>query len=245
MTSPRLLLLAAVTGPLAAVAAVVPFRRDIANTNAALVLVLVVVAVAAGGDRRAGVLATVCAGLSFDLFLTQPYQSLAIAEQVDAETTSLLVLIGVAVTELAVWGRRQQAEVSRRAGYEQGISTVVQGVSDKASPSVVIDQVCAQITQILDLHRCRFDYGHGVLGGNHPRLQPDGQVEVDGTACDVDRYGLPHQRDIEFLLHGDHGYRGRFVMTAVPGSRPSMTQRLAAVTLAERAGAALAGHRPE
>ena len=48
-------------------------------------------------------------GVWFDFFLTEPYLRLTIADSDDIETTVLLVLIGVAVTEIALWGHRQQA----------------------------------------------------------------------------------------------------------------------------------------
>jgi len=243
MSRQRVLMVVAVLAPLVAVAAVVPFRASIANTNAALFLVLVVVAVAANGMRWAGAVAALSAGVWFDFFLTQPYQELTITNRADIETTLLLLLVGIAVTELAVWGRRQQAEVSRRAGYEQGILAAVESISDEASSGTVIGQVCDQLTRILHLQGCRFDYAEGVVGGDHPRLRADGQVEVHGATCDVERFGLPTDHDIELLLTSDTGYHGRFVMTASPDSHPSLAQRLAALTLAERANAALAGHR--
>lgn len=243
MTRPRVVGAVGLLGPLLAVAILVPFRDSVANTNAALLLVLLVVAVAALGDRRAGVLAAVSSGVWFDFFLTQPYQRFAITKRGDLETTVLLLAVGVAVTELAVWGRRRQAEVSRLLGYEEGIRAATESISDGASTQVVIAQVCEQLCRVLGLRECRFDYGAGVFGGNHPRLRPDGQVEVEGVVCDVERLGLPMGHDIELLLMGEAGYRGRFVMKPNLGARPTLEQRLAAVTLAARANAALVAGR--
>ena len=98
-----------------------------------------------------------------------------------------------------------------------------------------------QLTRLLQLQSCRFDYGTGVLGGRHPRLRSDGQVEIGGAIYDVDRLGLPAREEIELLVTTGPQYRGRFLMTPGPASRPSLAQRLVAVTLAEHAGAALAG----
>jgi hypothetical protein len=55
--------------------------------------------------------------------------------RVDIETTVLLLVIGVAVTGLAVWGRRQYVAASRRAGYLDGISAAAQAVAVGGSPS--------------------------------------------------------------------------------------------------------------
>jgi hypothetical protein len=59
---------------------------------------------------------------------------------------------------------------------------------------------------------------------------------------DVERDGLPSDREIELLLSSGAGYRGPFLLSAHPDSRPSLAQRLVAVALADRAGATLAEH---
>lgn len=86
-------------------AVLVPFRHSFANTDAALLLVAGVVAVAALGNRPGGWLAAVSAGIWFDFFLTKPYEHFSITSRTDIETTVLLLVVGVGVTELAVWGR--------------------------------------------------------------------------------------------------------------------------------------------
>ena len=65
-------------------------------------------------------------------------------------------MIGVAVTELAVWGRRQHAAASRRAGYLDGISAAAQAVAAGGSASELIKQVSRQLTELLSLLTCRF-----------------------------------------------------------------------------------------
>jgi Domain of unknown function (DUF4118) len=242
-TRDRTAVLAAVVGPLALAAVLAPFRGSFANTDAALVLVLMVVAVAANGYRLAGVVAALSAGIWFDFFLTAPYETFAINDRADIETTVLLLLVGSAVTELAVWGRRQQAEASRQAGYFAGIQDAADAVASGTSPTMVIDQVCDQLTRIFGLRRCRFDYGRGVVGGDRPRLRQDGQVAWRGGVYDVEHDGLPSDRDIELLLSSGADYRGAFLLSANPDSHPSLAQRLVAVALADRAGATLAEHQ--
>ena len=124
----RLAVLAGLLAPLALAGALVPFRDSIPNTDAALAMILVVVAVAANGNRLAGYLAAVSTAVWFDFFLTRPYERFTINRQTDIETTVLLLVIGVAVTELAVWGRRQQTAASRRAGYLDGMRLTGKGV---------------------------------------------------------------------------------------------------------------------
>src|SRR5690242_1608114 len=156
--------LAGLAAPLALAAILVPFRSGFPNTDAALALILVVVAVAANGYRPAGYLAAVSAAVWFDFFLTRPYEQFTITRRADIETTILLLVIGVAVTEIAVWGRRQHTAASRRAGYLDGINAAAQAVASGASPSAVIDQVASQLMQVLSLKSCRFQYGAAGLG---------------------------------------------------------------------------------
>jgi len=127
-------MLAGVVAPLALAALVIPFRGGSPNTGAALALILVVVAVAANGYRPAGYLAAVSAAAWFDFFLTRPYERFTITRREDIETTLLLLVIGVAITEIAVWGRRQHAAASRRAGYLDGINAAAQAAAAGASP---------------------------------------------------------------------------------------------------------------
>src|SRR5215469_14312041 len=95
--------------PLVLMAVLIPFRESLPNTDAALALVLVVVGVAAAGHRPAGVLAAVSAAVWFDFFLTVPYEEFTITRRADLETTVLILAVGIAVTEMAVRGRRQHA----------------------------------------------------------------------------------------------------------------------------------------
>lgn len=126
LTRDRVAVLAALLLPLAVCALLALFRDSFQNTDAALVLVLVVVAVAANGNRPAGVLAALSAAVWFDFFLTAPYGRFTIDRRLDVETTVLLLAVGVAVTELAAWGRRKAAEASGQAGYLAGIRAAIE-----------------------------------------------------------------------------------------------------------------------
>src|SRR5215469_9514009 len=101
---------------------------------------LVVMAVAVNGYRLSGVLAALSTAVWFDFFLTQPYGRFTITWRTEIEKTVLLLVIGVAVTEISVVGRRQHAAASRRAGYVDGICGAAPTVVAVASPSAAIDQ---------------------------------------------------------------------------------------------------------
>jgi K+-sensing histidine kinase KdpD len=229
--------------PLALTAVLVPFRSSFANTDAALALILLVVAVAAAGNRLAGYLAAISAAAWFDFFLTRPYEQFTITRAADIETTVLVLVIGMAVTEIAVWGRRQNASAGRRAGYLDGINDAARAVAAGDSPSVVIEQISAALVQLLSLRSCQFQYG--VAGIGRPaRLQPDGEVLVNGLPYDVELGGLPTSTGIELLVESGGRLQGRFLMQADPTARPTREQLLVAVALADQAGAALTASLP-
>jgi len=237
LTRDRLAVLAALAAPLAVCAAMTLVRDTFANTDAALVLVLVVVAVAANGNRVAGVLAAVSAAVWFDFFLTRPYGHFTITRRSDIETTVLILAVGILVTELAVWGRRKAALASGQAGYLSGIRAATEAAS-RGGSAMIVGDVADQLTQLLGLHSCHFEYG--VAGvGNPARLRQDGEVEWHREPWNVEERGLPHDVDIELIVESGGRLMGRYLMRAAANSHPTQTQRFVAVTLAAQVGGVL------
>jgi K+-sensing histidine kinase KdpD len=235
-------LLAALAAPLALSAVLIPFRGSFPNTDAALALVLVVVAVAAAGYRLAGIVAAISAVVWFDFFLTVPYERFTITRSTDIETTVLLLAVGVAVTEIAVRGRKQHAAAARRAGYLDGINAAAQAVATGSQSQLVVEQVCAELTRLLSLTACRFQDGAAGIG-HPPRLLRSGQVVFSDQEWDPALGGLPSGMDTELLAEAGGLLQGRFLLTPGPRTRPTREQLLVAVALADQAGAALAGGR--
>src|SRR5438874_13172847 len=85
-----------------AAALLVGVRGEIANANVALVLVVCIVLGAVTGGRAAGVAAALVAAASFDFFHTRPYNSLKMTDGNDIIATLLLLVVGLAVGEIAV-----------------------------------------------------------------------------------------------------------------------------------------------
>ena len=221
-----------------------PFREHFDNANAALVLVVVIVAVAAFGIRLAGVIAAVSSALWFDFFLTLPYDSFRIDNSNDVEQAGLLLVIGIAVTQIAIWGRRQQAEASRRRGYLDGVITTSQAVATGASADDLIEQVRAELTAVLGIDGVKFIAGSKQTAA--PRLNPDGSVTRGAHVLKVERDGLPTNAEIELTIQHAGETRGRFLLTAASRiARPDLEQRLVAVALADQVGAALSSGRSE
>lgn len=162
----RLALGAALIGPLLVALALVPFRTNLSNTNAPLVLVVVVVAVAAaGGNRLGGGLAALSAAAWFDFFLAQPYQRFTIDDADGIETAVLLLIVGLMVSQLAGRVRRLKVVTVTDAAHLARLHGTADLAQSTASPDAVVDHVRGELTDLLQLCDCRFEYGT-LLG--HP-----------------------------------------------------------------------------
>jgi hypothetical protein len=225
--------------PLVACGILALFRDSVANTNAALGLVLLVVAAASTGIRLAGIVAALSSAAGFDYFLTEPYNTLNISVRADIETAVLLLLVGAAVTEVALWGRREQARASQEQGYLDGVlSTAATVAAGRSSSRELIDQVCRQIVEILQIDDCSFDPG---TRSGLPTLDPGGTVARHGRTINVARQGLPFDSRIALMVRSGGVTYGHFLLTASTRVvRPSQEQLRVAVTLANQVGAALA-----
>lgn len=131
----------ALAGPLAASAVLLPFRASWSNTNAALLLVVVVVAVAAAGNRLAGAMAAVGAAVWFDFFFTLPYYRLTIRSGGDVTTAVLLLVTGLAVSQLAGWARKLKIVAVTGAGYLESMHGTAALAQASRSPEAVAEYV--------------------------------------------------------------------------------------------------------
>ena len=235
--------LLAVGGPFVACLALIPWRTDLANTDLALVLVLVVVAVAATGRRLAGITAAASAAVWFDFFLTRPYEQFTITARQDVETTVLLLLVGLAVTEIAHRGRRHLERAAAQTGHLEGLRLAAEAVSgDGTDRAPLIDHVRTQLIDLLGASACRFVEGTGDPG---PFLAADGLLVWGEQIWDVDHVGLPVQvaTVVPAVAHGRTV--GRFLVTAAPDTRPPLAQRRLAVALANLVAVTLAPGAPQ
>jgi K+-sensing histidine kinase KdpD len=216
-------------------------RGSVPSTTAAIALVLPVVAAAATGIRVAGITAALVAAAGFDYFLTEPFHQFRIADPTDLETAVLLLLVGTAVSELAVWGHRQLSRASREQGYLDGLLDTAGAVAaGSATASEVINLVADQITTVLRIDACRFDPTPDFGG---PELTADGTVTRNGRTLNILRHGLPTDATIALKVRNGGSVYGHYLLTAATRvSRPSPSQLQFAVLLADQIGAALATH---
>jgi len=236
----QVVLVCAVLGPLLVAALLHALEDRVTTTTAALILVLLVVAAAASGLRSAGILAALSAGAWFDFFLTEPYGSFKVGNSDDIQATVLLLVVGLAVSEIALWGRRQEARASRRAGYLAGVFGTADIVATSgSSPDALIERVRQQIVSILDIDSCRFEQP-GAEIRSATRLNHDGSVTRRGAEIDVDRQGLPTDDLIVLDVSQGNALRGRFALAASTRVvRPTVEQRRVVVLLADQVAAAL------
>ncbi|MFF1570761.1 SpoIIE family protein phosphatase [Streptomyces sp. NPDC058293] len=109
-------LLAAAAVPLAVCLLLRPVREALSDANVALILMLVVAVVAASGNRGAAVFAALSAAVWFVFFFATPYGSfIHIQDRDEAIIAGLLLVVGLAVSQLA-----------RRYNREHAIATTLQ-----------------------------------------------------------------------------------------------------------------------
>jgi K+-sensing histidine kinase KdpD len=228
--------LAAFGLPLVVAVVLVPFRHDIANTAAALLLVMVVVGVAAFGDRRAGWIAAASSGIWFDYFLTRPYERFSILATRDVETTIALFVVGLAVTEIAVRSRRHFAVAWAEGNYLALIHDLSDLVATGGSRDAVLAAAREDLIELLGLRECRFEETEATAV--RAQLRRNGEVELGDERFDVGNNGLPAGA-IELVVQSQGHVYGSFVMEAGEHRGVSIEQRIVALLLADQVGAAM------
>jgi hypothetical protein len=149
----------------------------------------------------------------------------------------LLLAVGLAVTEIAVRARRHHRDSVIEAAYVTALHTTAELVASGRPGPEVTEHVITYLKATLALQACRYE-DHTFLG-RPPRLQPDGQITWNGARWDIGRHGLPGD-EIELYVRGGGHAIGRLMLTARPGTAPSLEARRVAVTLADQLGQSLA-----
>jgi K+-sensing histidine kinase KdpD len=230
----------AAAAPLLAAALLSLVRSDLTAATDVLVLVALVVLFSATGIRAAGLAAALSAVVWFDVFLTQPYGSLAINDPDDLEAAALLLVIGGVVTETALWGQRQQAALSKQLGYVDGVLATAESIALRDQGTEEVTSAVAQrIREVLNLDACTFAPG-GRMDPSAPTLQHDGSLTQGDRELNVDRDGLPVDSTVVLPVRWAGEVRGRFLLTAASHvARPTSQQRRVAVLLADQVAGAL------
>ncbi len=222
--------------PMAVAAALIPGRTHLDAADNALVLVVVIVAVATTGRRTAAVLAALASALAFDFFLTRPYESFRISSDQNLITELLLLVVGLAVGELAARGRAHRADASARTSELALLHSVTELAASGRDSRVVIGAAEAELHELLGLKDCTFT--RRDPGPIAARVTPEGDLTVGEESWNTADLGLPTKR-VDLPVRGGGWLVGHFVLTPSPG-RPVLHQQLVvAVTIADQVGASL------
>lgn len=176
---------AGAVAPLAVAGALVPLRNSIDNANIALLLAATVVVVASSGHRAATLLAAISGTVWFDVLHTHPYGSLSMSRGDDIVTAVVLLVVGVAVGELAIRNRRHVAASVKTREEIVRLHAVAQLVARGDVSEHVVSTVADELRRLLYLRDCRFEPGPTVQGIRpRARLERNGEVAF-GELCGV------------------------------------------------------------
>jgi K+-sensing histidine kinase KdpD len=234
----RLIALAASAAvPVAVSLVLVPVRGHVPNATVALVLAVVVAILATVGTRCLSAVAAVSASIGFDVFHTRPYGSLTINRAQDIETTVLLLAVGLVVGQLAA-RNRQHRHLAAETSFDIGrIHAVAEMVASGAPVDQVILAVEYELNDLLGLRSSRFDPAFAERSG--PFVERQGAITWGNLQWEYATSGLPAHEITLIVQH--QGYPlGRYVLAPLPGKRVTEDQLVAAVALADQAGAAIA-----
>ena len=217
----------------------VPFRDTLGSQNVALILMAAVVAVSATGRRLAAITAAVSSAVWFDFFLTQPYYSFAIDRHEDIISVVLLIAAGLIVSQVAIWGRRQQHHAERTISEVSAVRAIAEMVATEEPHDLVIMTAAFWLKELLHLRDCRYDDGPNLDG--EAEISPDGTVHVGSLRWAAGTQGLPGP-DVRLAVRLGDGVVGSFVLEPTPGEPVSEDRLFTATAIADEVGASYAVH---
>jgi K+-sensing histidine kinase KdpD len=233
---PVLVLVAAVVAPVALALAFIPFRNQVPAATVALGFAVLVSLLAATGTRLSALIAAVSAALCYDVAFTQPYGSLEITHPQDIATTGLLLVGGLIVGQLSARNRSHRTLAVQQREDLAHVQAIAELMAAGAAPEEVVEAVAEELRSLLGLRECWFDTSRPERPS--PTIDRNGNVSWGRIWWGVDTLGLPGK---EITVEVEHDVRrlGRYVLVAEAGTKVRRDQLLAAVTLADQAGAAL------
>ncbi len=185
----------------------------------------------------AAAVAALVSALSFDFFLTRPYQSFRITRHSDLITEILLVVVGLAVGELAARGRRHRDAAWQGRHQMELLHSVTELTATGRDPHVVAAVAADELRELLFLRDCHFTAHH--LNGVTARIMPSGEVTVGNEHWSTGDLGLP-TRSVDLPVRSGGWLLGHFLLTPTPGRPVSPDRLLVAVAIADQVGVALA-----
>ena len=226
--------------PILVAVALIPFRDDLGQ-SAALVMIIPVIAVALlAGAGPAGV-AAVSAGTSFGVLLTRPYGEFAIHHGADVVATITLLGVGLVVGVMAVREQRYASRAALRRDELERLVAFAERSAGTDDPGALVDDAADHIRSLLQLERC--EWHAGSHRGDLPLLLDDGQIMGYLQDLPADRSQLP-ATGAELLAQTPDTEVGSFRLIPVPGTTTSVEQRRTAAAIANLLALALARTAP-
>jgi K+-sensing histidine kinase KdpD len=223
--------------PVGVAAAWIPVRADLPNTAAALLVVLAVGVASAAGGRAALLIGSLSGTAAFDVFDTSPYGQLLITRSRDVVTAIALLVAGLLVGELCIRLKMYRLIAARRAADFAVMSAAAGLMAFGEDADVVVRALAGELQSRLDLADCEFEYG--PPSGARLCVSRDAQLVQLSEAAPVSSAS-----EVDLPVWLGTSVVGRYRLT-LSSSRPSRDRLLAAVGIAEQAGAALAGSHPD
>jgi K+-sensing histidine kinase KdpD len=228
-------LLAGVIAPVAVAVACIPLEGSMSAASVALVLVVPVVAVAVSGRRSAAVLAAVAAAAAFDFIYTEPRRSLAVADANDVILIATLLVVGVAVAQMASWALRERTTADRMTSDVAILRSVAELISMGEDQEIVAMTSAYWLRELLQLRDCRLAK---VDDPTSPaRISTTGEVLVGHLRWAPEHQGLPGP-EIDLPLHREGVVVGRFILQPTVGVAVQPDRLFTAAALADLVGSA-------
>jgi hypothetical protein len=193
--------------------------------------------VATTGHRWAAAVCAVASALAFDLLLTRPYGSFRISRTSDLVTELLLLVVGLAVGDLAARGRTQRVAAWQGRRHLAVLHNMTGMAAAGRDPDDVVRAAGVELIRLLGLRSCTFRRSESGLVA---QVGPDGEVRLGAVVWATEDLGLPH-RGVDLPVRSAGRVLGHFVLLPVPGTRVGRESLEVAVDVADQVGAALAG----
>ena len=228
--------LAAVVLPVLVAVALIPFRDDL-QQSAALIMIVPVIVVALLGGARPAVVAALSSGATFAVLLTQPYGQFAIHHGTDIVAAVALLLVGLVVGVMAVRVQRYAIRAELRRDELQRLVAFAERSASTDHADGLLDEAVGHLRALLHLERC--EWQAGTHPGTHPLLLDDGQIMGYLHDLPADRSQLP-ESGVELLAQTPDAEIGSFVLVPIAGTTTSVEQRRTAAAIANLLALALA-----
>lgn len=218
----------AVLLPLATALALIPFRDDL-QQGAAMIMIVPVLVVAVLAGAQPAVVAALTAGASFGVLLTQPYGQFAIHSGTDVVTTIVLLLVGLVVGAQAVRAQRLTRRAELRHQELEHLIAFAELNASAGTPAAQIAAAADHLEALLSLERC--EWHEAGRDPTRPAVLDDGQIMGYLHDLPADRSELP-EGGASLVVQTPEEEFGSFLLVPAPGTRTSTEQRRTAAVIA-------------